>query len=38
MKHNKIINRNIDYIYLDEQLNNIFNHHNQKYTLNNSKE
>ena len=28
--NNKLI---IDYIYSDEQLHNIFNHHNQKYTL-----
>jgi len=34
MVHNKIINLIIDYIYSDEQLNKIFNHHNQKYTLN----
>ena len=34
MEHNKIINIIIDYIYSDEQLNKIFNHHNQKYTLN----
>ena len=33
MEHNKIINIIIDYIYSDEQLNKIFNHHNQKYTL-----
>jgi len=33
MEHNKIINLIIDYIYSDKQLNTIFNHHNQKYTL-----
>ena len=33
MEHNKIINIIIDYIYSYEQLNKIFNHHNQKYTL-----
>ena len=34
MEHNKIINLIIDYIYSDEQLNKIFNYHNQNYTLN----
>ena len=33
MEHTKIIKLIIDYIYSDEQLNEIFNHHNQKYTL-----
>jgi len=34
MEHNNIINLIIDYIYSDEQLNKLFNRHNQKYTLN----
>ena len=31
--NNKLIKLIINYIYSDDQLNNIFNYHNQKYTL-----
>uniref|UniRef100_A0A6C0H905 Uncharacterized protein n=1 Tax=viral metagenome TaxID=1070528 RepID=A0A6C0H905_9ZZZZ len=34
MEYNNKLNKRInDYIYSNEQINNIFNHHNQKYTL-----